>query len=152
MRTRTIHIISHDTVFSLKQHKKGSLRQLAAELGFPASYAATLSDILAGKPSSLTLDGENALRRALGLAPIIQRLAIACPSCDQVHGSGIDCHHRSIIVVARPQAPDWIKTAAQHLECCAANAAGAAMPNLAHWTEYVSARAARIKARGGICL
>ena len=81
--------------------KNGSLRKLAVELGFPPSFAATLSDVLRGKPGKLTLDGENALRRALGLSVIAERVTATCPTCGVVHGAGWDCRGAHVQLVRR---------------------------------------------------
>jgi hypothetical protein len=81
--------------------QKDSLRKLAQELGFPASFAATLSDVLRGKCGKLTLDGENALRRALGLNVIAERVTAACPTCGVVHGAGWDCRGAHVQLVRR---------------------------------------------------
>ncbi len=68
MRTRTRHVLSQDTLESLRSAKSGiSLRKLAAGLGYPASYAATLSDVLRDKPGKLSAAGEDDLRKRLGL-------------------------------------------------------------------------------------
>jgi len=100
--TRQSHSIDPETIATLLQRKKGngSLRKLATNLGFPASYNATLSDILRDRPGAITLEGENILRRTLGLPVIQTRTARACPSCGAVHGEGLDCHNQPVASVA----------------------------------------------------
>ena len=100
-RTRQSHsVVDPETVAALLQRKNGSLRKLATNLGFPASYNATLSDILRDRPGAITLEGENILRRTLGLPVIQTRTARACPSCGAVHGEGLDCHSQPVASVA----------------------------------------------------
>ena len=47
-------------------------------LGYPPSYASTLSKVLRGTRSAITLDGENTLRERLGL-PRVGRLVLPRP-------------------------------------------------------------------------
>jgi len=80
-----MHIIRPDTIQVLKERKKGSLRRLAQDLGFPLSFAATLSDVLCERHGKVGLRTENRIRVALGLEPIGTYEIPACPDCGAVH-------------------------------------------------------------------
>jgi len=144
-RTRQSHsVVDPETVAALLQRKNSSLRKLATSLGFPASYNATLSDILNNKPGAITLDGENILRRAMNL-PVIQiRPTRACPSCGEVHGENLDCGGRDVKAVLQPRAPAWVATAVAFLTD---PARPRQEPNAARWAEDIERRAARVRER-----
>jgi len=80
-----MHIIRPDTVQALRRRRNTSLRKLAQELGFPSSFAATLSDVLRERHGNVSLKTENRLRVALGLEPIGTYEVPACPDCGAVH-------------------------------------------------------------------
>jgi predicted RNA-binding Zn-ribbon protein involved in translation (DUF1610 family) len=61
------------------------LRKLAHELGFPPSFAASLSDVLREKHQNVSLKTENRIRIAIGLNPIEAYEVPPCPDCGSVH-------------------------------------------------------------------
>jgi hypothetical protein len=63
-------VLADDTVRSVENRRNGSLRKLAVSLGYDASFAATLSDILRRKDAKISRDRENDLRFRLGLPPL----------------------------------------------------------------------------------
>ena len=146
-RTRQSHsVVDPETVAALLQRKNGSLRKLATSLGFPASYNATLSDILNNKPGAITLNGENVLRRAMSL-PVIQiRPARACPSCGEVHGENLDCGGRDVKVMLQPRTPAWVTTAVTFLTD---PTRPRQEPDTAQWAEYVKQRAKQVRKLNG---
>jgi len=77
------HISRRDTVEKLSERRNGkTLRKLAIELGYPESYAATLSDVLKRRPGSLSREGELELRRRLGMTDrrrVVVRVGGATP-------------------------------------------------------------------------
>ena len=70
MRTRQRHLVDESTSSAVHNTKNGSWATTAESLGFPASMGATLSAVALRKPSAVTAEGENAIRRALRLPPI----------------------------------------------------------------------------------
>jgi len=78
-------MIRPDTIKKLAERRNGSLRKLAQELGFPPSFAASLSDVLREKHEKVNLRTENRIRVALGLDPIAVYEVPPCPDCGLVH-------------------------------------------------------------------
>jgi hypothetical protein len=67
-RYRQRHIVSGDTAEKLRQWQNGrTLRALAVSLGYPESYAATLSGVLRQVPGCITSEGEKVLRQRIGV-------------------------------------------------------------------------------------
>ena len=64
------HTLRPSIIQTLQNRRNGSSRKLAQELGFPPSFAATLSDVLNGKHSNVSLLAENQIRAALNLEPV----------------------------------------------------------------------------------
>ncbi|MCD6291807.1 MAG: hypothetical protein J7M34_15025 [Anaerolineae bacterium] len=96
-------MVRPDTIETLRKRKKGNLRQLAQELGFPASFAATLSDVLRERHENVSLATENRLRVALGLEPIKTYEVEACPDCGGIHvGRCYGKGPNSLVVVIDP--------------------------------------------------
>lgn len=93
MRTRQRHYAHESTVLAVCNAKTGSWSNTAKMLGFEDYMGATLSDVARGKPSAVTPEGENLIRKALGLLPLNRVLVDACPTCGGDHGlKGIpDC-------------------------------------------------------------
>lgn len=58
------------TLQALTARHSGSLRGLAVSLGFPASFATTLSNVLNQRPGKVSRATENKIREALGLEPV----------------------------------------------------------------------------------
>jgi len=78
-------MIRPDTVQRVAERRNGSLRKLAQELGFPPSFAASLSDVLHERHENVGLRTENRIRVALGLDPIAVYEVPPCPDCGLVH-------------------------------------------------------------------
>ncbi|GAB4524535.1 MAG: hypothetical protein Kow0047_34160 [Anaerolineae bacterium] len=78
-------MVRPETREALLQRKNGSLRDLARSLGFPPSFAATLSDVLRERHGNVSLKTENRIRVALGLEPIAAYEVAPCPDCGGVH-------------------------------------------------------------------
>lgn len=92
------------TIETLQNRRHGSLRKLAADLGFPTSFAGTLSDILRARDNHVSRETENRVRHALGLPALPRRVEVpACPTCGEVHVAG-DCHGKPVaqVVVLAP--------------------------------------------------
>ena len=61
----------HDTTLkALTARHSGSLRGLAVSLGFPPSFATTLSNALNQRPGKVSRATENRIREAMGLEPV----------------------------------------------------------------------------------
>ena len=61
----------HDTTLkALTARHSGSLRELAAAMSFPASFATTLSNALNQRPGKVSRATENKIRKAMGLEPV----------------------------------------------------------------------------------
>ncbi len=107
-------MIRPDTIQTLKERKNGSLRELARELGFPPSFAATLSDVLRERHKNISLRTENRLRVALGLEPIGTYEVPACPDCGAIHTGR--CNGKGpngLLVVIDPQMERVVRKSSQ---------------------------------------
>ena len=71
----------------------GGLRKAAKRLGVSAG---ALSDIVHGRGDHVGVAGENRVRVALGLAPLVFHTVPACPDCGKVHTGR--CHGGEIVV------------------------------------------------------
>ncbi len=97
-------MICPETRKGLLERRTGSLRDLAAELGLPASMVGTLADIINERHDHVSDRAENAVRAALGLPRKPRVYAVPeCPSCGGAPHVG-DCHgkHVSKVVVLGP--------------------------------------------------
>jgi len=92
------------TLEMLQKRRHGSLRKLTHELGFPASFAGTLSDIFRARYDHVSRQTESRIRLALGLVPLPDLIEVpACATCGAVHVAG-DCHGKPVarVVVLAP--------------------------------------------------
>lgn len=102
MKTRRRHVLDQDTTDALRERKATKpYRTLCRELGYPETYAATLSATVRGIAGSMTLEAENVLRVRLGLAPRQTIQAPPCPDCGALHTGR--CHGEPGEIV-------WIKS------------------------------------------
>ena len=103
MASRTAH---HTTIKALSRAKNGfgTLDEVAARFHFEVSKG-TLSRVLNGQ--SVSEYAENDIRLKLGLDAIRTKVAVACSTCGDVHGEGVDCHGkpvaRVVIVSGKPR-------------------------------------------------
>ena len=91
------HVASIETVQRLAERKNGSWRALALSLGYDAGYAATLCDVVRGKPGCISREGENVLRARLGLPPRTFIEVAPCPDCGSAHTGR--CHGKPVVRV-----------------------------------------------------
>jgi len=93
-----------EIVKTLTAAHTGSLRQLAESIGYPASFAGTLSDILRGRDEHVARETYRGLAVRLGLPPLPEvKPTEVCPTCwaagkRTVHAAG-DCHGRPVAAV-----------------------------------------------------
>lgn len=103
MASRIAH---HTTIKALSMAKNGfgTLDEVAARFHFEVSKG-TLSRVLNGQ--SVSEYAENDIRLKLGLDAIRTKVAVACSTCGDVHGEGVDCHGkpvaRVVIVSGQPR-------------------------------------------------
>jgi hypothetical protein len=103
MASRIAH---HTTIKALSRAKNGfgTLDEVAARFHFEVSKG-TLSRVLNGQ--SVSEYAENDIRLKLGLDAIRTKVAVACSTCGDVHGEGVDCHGkpvaRVVIVSGKPR-------------------------------------------------
>ena len=98
MRTRKQHIAHVSTAEAVSSAKSGSWAATAVLLGFAPQMGVTLSAVARFEPSAVTLEGENLIRAALGLAPLDTVRIPACPSCGGAHVLA-DCHGAPVAAV-----------------------------------------------------
>jgi hypothetical protein len=67
------HTIMPSTAKALRKRHFPSLRAAAVGLGFDASFAPTIGRLLSDPPGPVSLESENGIRVALGLAPRARR-------------------------------------------------------------------------------
>jgi hypothetical protein len=103
MASRIAH---HTTIKALSRAKNGfgTLDEVAARFHFEVSKG-TLSRVLNGQ--SVSEYAENDIRLKLGLDAIRTKVAVACSTCGDVHGEGVDCHGKPVarvqIVSGKPR-------------------------------------------------
>jgi hypothetical protein len=95
MASRIAH---HTTIKALSRAKNGfgTLDEVAARFHFEVSKG-TLSRVLNGQ--SVSEYAENDIRLKLGLDAIRTKVAVACSTCGDVHGEGLDCHGKPVVRV-----------------------------------------------------
>lgn len=95
MASRKAH---HSTINALKwaQSYFGALDDVIAKFHFEVSKG-TLSRVLNGQ--SVSEYAENDIRLKLGLDAIRTKVAVACSTCGDVHGEGVDCHGKPVVRV-----------------------------------------------------
>lgn len=99
-----MHRISADTIKALKTARNGTLAKTAQSLGFPASFAATISAILNGRQGQVSLVTENKLRITLGL-PVVRSIVEveSCEDCGSVHHARCNGHDGPVVVLAEDE-------------------------------------------------
>ena len=97
MTTRTISLDTQQALEALS-HSCDSGRKLAKVLQVPHSV---LSDILAGRNGHVSLQAENRVRVALGLAPLPTPVSVdPCPDCGDIHVGRCHGNDGPVVVLA----------------------------------------------------